>query len=83
MKKKKIIIGAAVFVGALAAARRFGPAIRERAMTKCHQMMSKCGEMLGQQAGSPAGTPCVSAATPGPVQAAADEHEPAEATQAS
>jgi hypothetical protein len=80
---KKMIIGAAVFVAALAAARRFGPTIHERAMNKCHQMMSKCQEMFGQQAGTPADMACMSAATPGPEQAAAGEHEPEEATRAS
>jgi hypothetical protein len=80
---KKMITGAAVFAAGLAALRRFAPAIHERAMNKCHQMMGKCGEMFGQQAGNPADTPCMSAATPGPEQAAADEHEPAEATRAS
>jgi hypothetical protein len=57
--------------------------IDQSAMNKCHQMMSKCGEMFSQQAGSPAGTACMSATTPGPEQAAAGEHEPAEATRAS
>ena len=80
---KKVIIAAAVFAGALVAARRFGPAIAQRAMNKCHQMMSKCGEMFGQQAGHPAEMGCMSAATPGSEQAAAGEHEPHEATAAS
>jgi hypothetical protein len=80
---KKMIIGAAVIVAALAAVRRFAPAIHQRAMNKCHQMMGQCQEMFGQQAGNPADTPCMSATTPGPEQAAADEHEPAEATRAS
>lgn len=80
---KRVIIGATVFAAALAAVRRFGPAIHQRAMTKCHQMMGKCQEMFSQQSGSPAGTACMSATTPGPGRAAADEREPAEATQAS
>ena len=80
---KKMIIGAAVCVTALAALRAFGSAMHERAMNKCRQMMSKCGEMSAQQAGTPAGTACMGAATPGPEQAAADEPERAEATQAS
>jgi len=80
---KKMIIGAAVFAAALAALRRFGSAIHERAMKKCHQMMSKCQEMFGQQAGPPADMACKSATTPGPEQAAAGEHERAEATRAS
>ena len=80
---KKMIIGAAVLVAALAAARRFGPTIHQRAMTKCHQMMSKCGEMFSQQAGSPAGMACTSTTTPGPEPAAAGKHEPAEAARAS
>lgn len=79
---KKTIIGAAVVAAALAALRRFAPAIHHAAMNKCRQMMSKCGEMFTQQAGSPAGAACVSATAPGPQQAAG-EHEPAEATQAS
>jgi hypothetical protein len=80
---KKVIIAAAVFAVAGVAARRFGPAIAQRAMNKCHQMMSKCGEMSGQQAGHPAEMGCMSAATPGSEQAAAGEHEPQEATAAS
>jgi hypothetical protein len=80
---KRAIIGAAVLAVALAAARRFGPALAQRAMNKCHQMMSKCGEMFGQQAGHPAEMGCMTAATPGSEQAAAGEHEPAEATAAS
>jgi hypothetical protein len=78
---KKLIIGTVVLVAAAAAAVRFGPALHERAMNKCHQMMSKCGEMFGQQAGSSAGTGCMSAATPGSA-AAAGEPGPATATQA-
>jgi hypothetical protein len=80
---KKIIIGAAVFAAGVAALRRFAPALHERAMNKCHQMMSNCGEMLGQQTGTPADTGCMTAATPGPEQAAAAEHEPEETTAAS
>lgn len=80
---KKVIIAAAVFAVAGAAARRFGPAIAQRAMNKCHQMMSKCQEMFGQQAGHRAEMGCMSAATPGSEQAAAGEHEPQEATAAS
>lgn len=77
---KKIIIGAAVFAAAVVALRRFAPAIHQSAMNKCHQMMSKCGEMFSQRAGSPAGTAGADTATPGPEQAAAEEHEPAQAT---
>jgi len=80
---KKVIIAAAVFAVAGAAAHRFGPAIAQRAMNKCHQMMSKCQGMFGQQAGHPAEMGCMSAATPGPGQAAAGEHERQEATAAS
>ena len=80
---KKMIIGAAVFAAGLAALRRFGPAIQQSAMNKCHQMMSKCGEMFGQQAGSPAGAACADTATAGPGQAEAEGHEPAEAAAAS
>ena len=79
---KKVIIGAAVLVAGLAALRRFAPAIHQRAMDKCHQMMGKCGEMFSQQAGQPAGTGCMSTATPGSEQPAAGEHEPAEPTAA-
>jgi hypothetical protein len=32
---KKVLIGAAVFVAAVAALRRSGPALEERAMRKC------------------------------------------------
>jgi hypothetical protein len=80
---KKMIIGTAVFVAALAAGRRFGPAIHQSAMKKCHQMMGKCQEMFGQRAGHPAEMGCMSAATSGSEQAAASEHEPQEATAAS
>ena len=80
---KKVIIGAAVFVAAVAAARRFGPAIAQHGMKKCHQMMSKCQETFSQQAGASGHTPCMSATTSGPEQPAAAEHEPAEASQAS
>ncbi len=79
---KKMIIGAAVFASALVALRRFGPAIREGAMKKCHQMMSKCQEMFGQQAGSPPDAACTSAAMPGPEKAAARKPRPAEAARA-
>jgi hypothetical protein len=79
---KKVIIGAAVLMAGLAALRRFAPAIHQRAMDKCHQMMGKCGEMFSQQAGSPAGTACTDTATRGSGQAEAAEHEPAEAAAA-
>ena len=80
---KKVIIGAAIFGAGLAALRRFAPAIHERAMSKCHQMMGKCGEMFGQQAGHPAGTACTDTAASGSTQAVAGEHEPEQATAAS
>ena len=80
---KKTIISAAVFAAGFAALRRFAPAIHQAAMNKCRQMMSKCGEMFTQQAGSPAGAACMRATASGPRQAAAGEHEPAQATQAS
>ena len=80
---KKVIITAAVFAAAVAALRRLAPAIHERAMSECHQMMSKCGDMFSQHAGSPAGTACADIATPGSEQAEAAEHEPAEAATAS
>lgn len=38
---KKMIIGTAVFVGALAALRRLGPALGERAMRRCHEMFGR------------------------------------------
>lgn len=41
---KKIIIGAGVLVAALAAVRRFGPALGERAMRKCEQMFGRMPE---------------------------------------
>jgi hypothetical protein len=40
---KKIIVGAAVVVGAVATLRRFAPELHERAMKKCHEMMSHQG----------------------------------------
>jgi hypothetical protein len=80
---KKVIIAAAVFVAGLAALRRFAPAIHQRAMDKCHQMMGNCGEMFSQHAGAPADTACTDTATGGSGQAAAGEPEPAEAAAAS
>lgn len=41
---KKMIIGAAVFVAALAALRRLGPALGERAMRKCEEMFDRMPE---------------------------------------
>ena len=41
---KKVLIGAAVLVAALAALRRFGPALEERAMRKCEQMFDRMSE---------------------------------------
>ena len=78
-----MIIATAVFAVAGVAARRFGPAIAQRGMSKCHQMMSKCQEVFGHQAGHPAEMGCMTAATPGSEQAAAGEHEPQEATATS
>ncbi len=80
---KKVIIGAAVFAAALAAARRYGPAIHRGVMSKCHQMMGKCQEMFSQQAGPRTGMACTSTTNPGAEQAAAGEHEPAQAARAS
>lgn len=80
---KKVIIAVAAFAVAGVAARRFGPAIAQRAMNKCHQMMGTCQGMFGQQAGHRAEMGCMTAATPGSEQAAAGEHEPQEATAAS
>ncbi len=78
---KKVIIGAAVVAAAVAALRRFAPAMQQRAMSKCHQMMGKCGEMLSQQTGSPAGTARTD--TPGSEPAKAAGHQPAEPATAS
>jgi hypothetical protein len=41
---KKMIIGAVVFVAALAALRRFGPALGRRAMKKCEEMFDRMPE---------------------------------------
>ena len=41
---KKVMIGAAVFVLALAALRRFGPALGKRAMRKCEEMFDRMPE---------------------------------------
>ncbi|MFF4550720.1 hypothetical protein [Streptomyces sp. NPDC001435] len=41
---KKMIIGAAASVVALAAFRRFGPALGERAMRKCLEMFERMPE---------------------------------------
>jgi hypothetical protein len=80
---RKVIIGAAVVAVALVTARRFGPALAQRGMSKCHQMMGKCGEMFSQHAGSPPGMACAGTATGGSAQAEAGDHEPAQATAAS
>ncbi len=79
---KKVIIGAAVSAAALAALRRFGPAIHERGMKKCHEIMNRCQEMAARQAGPPVDTCCMNATTSGPERAAARERERAEATPA-
>ncbi|HZD69404.1 MAG TPA: hypothetical protein VFA45_10960 [Actinomycetes bacterium] len=41
---RKLIIGGAAFAAVLAAARRFGPALGERAMRKCEQMFDRMPE---------------------------------------
>lgn len=41
---KKVIVAAGVFVLALAALRRFGPALGKRAMTKCQEMFDRMPE---------------------------------------
>jgi len=41
MEMKKIIVGAAVFVAALAALRRFGPALGKLGMRKCEEMFDR------------------------------------------
>jgi hypothetical protein len=41
---KKLIIGAGVLVAAVAAVRRFGPALGERAMRRCEQMFDRMPE---------------------------------------
>lgn len=41
---KKVIIGAAALVAVLAALRRFGPALGERAMSKCEEMFDRMPE---------------------------------------
>lgn len=41
---KKIVIAAAVLVAAVAALRRFGPALGERAMRKCEEMFDRMPE---------------------------------------
>jgi hypothetical protein len=38
---KKVIIGAAVFVAALTALRRFGPVLGERVMRSCEAMFNR------------------------------------------
>jgi hypothetical protein len=43
---KKTIVGAAVFVAAIAALRRFGPALHERAMRKFQEMFEHMPEEL-------------------------------------
>ena len=41
---KRIVIGAAVLVGSLAALRRFGPALGGRAMRKCEEIFDRMPE---------------------------------------
>jgi hypothetical protein len=43
---KKLIVGAGVLVLALAALRRFGPALGKRAMAKCQEMFDRMPEEL-------------------------------------
>jgi hypothetical protein len=43
-KMKKVIIGAAVLTAALAALRRFGPALGKLAMKKCEEMFERMPE---------------------------------------
>jgi hypothetical protein len=40
---KKGITGAVVVIGGVAALRRFGPTIEQRAMKRCHDMMAQHG----------------------------------------
>ena len=40
---KKVITGAVVVIGGVAALHRFGPAIEQRAMKRCHDMMARHG----------------------------------------
>ena len=41
---RKTLIGAALGIAAVAAIHRFGPRVEERAMAKCHEMMSAKSE---------------------------------------
>jgi hypothetical protein len=50
---KKMIVGAAVFVLALTAIRRFGPTVGKRAMTKCREMMARDGGDPGAEVTDP------------------------------
>ena len=43
-KMRKVIIGAAFLVLAIAAIRRLGPALRSWAMTKCREMFERMSE---------------------------------------
>jgi len=43
-RRKKIIVGAAVFVAAMAALRRFGPALGKWAMRKCEEIFDHMPE---------------------------------------
>lgn len=40
---KKVITGAAVLIGAVAALHHYAPELHKRAMTKCHEMMTRQG----------------------------------------
>jgi hypothetical protein len=46
---KKVIVAAGVFVLALAALRRFGPALGKRAMAKCEEMSDRMPEEFPPQ----------------------------------
>jgi hypothetical protein len=41
---KRVVIGAALLVGAFAVLRRIGPALGERAMKKCEEMFDRMPE---------------------------------------
>jgi hypothetical protein len=46
---KKLVVGVGVFVLALAALRRFGPALGKRSMAKCQEMFDRMPERFSAQ----------------------------------
>ena len=72
---KKIIIGAVVVGGAIAALSRFAPALHERAMRKCQEMMSHHGCPPGGQGDARTAPEGVSADEVSRMRRGSDQHD--------